>query len=77
MAMSIIRLAIGTIPVTLLAIAFFGFDLWAPPGTPAPVANQITKALEQAIKDADYIKASKALVYDPVFTPPADGFGGT
>jgi ABC-2 type transport system permease protein len=29
MAMSIIRLAIGTIPVTLLAIAFFGFNLWA------------------------------------------------
>jgi ABC-2 type transport system permease protein len=29
MIMSIIRLAIGTIPVTLLAIAFFGFNLWA------------------------------------------------
>ena len=29
MTMSIIRLAIGTIPVTLAAIAFFGFNLWA------------------------------------------------
>jgi ABC-2 type transport system permease protein len=29
MTMSIIRLAIGTIPVTLLAIVFFGFNLWA------------------------------------------------
>jgi ABC-2 type transport system permease protein len=29
MIMSVIRLAIGTIPVTLLAIAFFGFNLWA------------------------------------------------
>ncbi|MBM3527984.1 MAG: ABC transporter permease [Alphaproteobacteria bacterium] len=29
MIMSIVRLAIGTIPVTLLAIAFFGFNLWA------------------------------------------------
>jgi ABC-2 type transport system permease protein len=29
MTMSIIRLAIGTIPVTLVAIAFFGFNLWA------------------------------------------------
>jgi ABC-2 type transport system permease protein len=29
MTMSVIRLAIGTIPVTLLAIAFFGFNLWA------------------------------------------------
>ncbi|MDI3469354.1 MAG: Efflux ABC transporter, permease protein [Pseudolabrys sp.] len=28
MTMSIIRLAIGMIPVTLLAIAFFGFNLW-------------------------------------------------
>jgi ABC-2 type transport system permease protein len=29
MTMSVIRLAIGTIPVTLLAIVFFGFNLWA------------------------------------------------
>jgi ABC-2 type transport system permease protein len=28
MVMSVIRLAIGTIPVTLLAIVFFGFNLW-------------------------------------------------
>jgi ABC-2 type transport system permease protein len=28
MLMSIIRLAIGMVPVTLLAIAFFGFNLW-------------------------------------------------
>jgi len=29
MIMSILRLAIGMVPVTLLAIAFFGFNLWA------------------------------------------------
>lgn len=29
MVMSLIRLAIGMIPVTLLAIAFFGFNLWS------------------------------------------------
>ena len=52
-------------------IPVFGFDLWAPPGTPPAIASQITRALEQAIKDPDYIKASRALVYDPVFTPPA------
>jgi tripartite-type tricarboxylate transporter receptor subunit TctC len=52
-------------------VPVFGFDLWAPPGTPPAIANQITKALEQAIKDPDYIKASKVLVYDPVFTSPA------
>src|SRR5471030_1058806 len=28
MVMSIIRLAIGMVPVSLLAIAFFGFNLW-------------------------------------------------
>src|SRR5215471_1870141 len=28
MAMSIIRLAVGMVPVSLLAIAFFGFNLW-------------------------------------------------
>jgi ABC-2 type transport system permease protein len=29
MIMSIVRLAIGMVPVTLLAIAFFGFNLWS------------------------------------------------
>jgi ABC-2 type transport system permease protein len=29
MIMSIVRLAIGMVPVSLLAIAFFGFNLWA------------------------------------------------
>jgi len=29
MTMSVIRLAIGMIPVSILAIAFFGFNLWA------------------------------------------------
>ena len=29
MIMSMVRLSIGMIPVTLLAIAFFGFNLWA------------------------------------------------
>src|SRR3954466_16016083 len=29
MIMSVIRLSIGMIPVSLLAIAFFGFNLWA------------------------------------------------
>jgi ABC-2 type transport system permease protein len=29
MVMSLVRLAIGMVPVTLLAIAFFGFNLWS------------------------------------------------
>jgi tripartite-type tricarboxylate transporter receptor subunit TctC len=52
-------------------IPVFGFDLWAPQGTPPSIANQISRALEQAVKDPDYIKASQALVYAPVFTGPA------
>jgi ABC-2 type transport system permease protein len=28
MAMSLVRLAVGLVPVTLMAIAFFGFNLW-------------------------------------------------
>ena len=52
-------------------IPVFGFDLWAPGGTPPAIANQITKALEQAVKDPGYMEASRRLVYDPVFTGPA------
>ncbi len=52
-------------------VPVFGFDLWAPPGTPPAIAEKLTNALEQAIKDPEYIKASKVLVYDPVFTPPS------
>ena len=29
MVMSLIRLAVGIVPVTLMAIVFFGFNLWA------------------------------------------------
>ena len=29
MVMSLVRLAIGMVPVSLMAIAFFGFNLWA------------------------------------------------
>jgi hypothetical protein len=29
MVMSLIRLAVGVVPVTLMAISFFGFNLWA------------------------------------------------
>ena len=40
-------------------IPVFGFDLWAPGATPRAIANQITKALEQAVKDPDYIESSR------------------
>ena len=52
-------------------VPVFGFDLWAPGGLPPAIANQITAALELAVKDPGYMEASRRLVYDPVFTGPA------
>ena len=54
----------------MFEVPVFGFDVWAPAGLPQPIAARITKAIEESVKDPDYIKASRALVYDPVFTGP-------
>jgi tripartite-type tricarboxylate transporter receptor subunit TctC len=51
-------------------IPVFGFDYWGPPGMPAALANQISKAIEQAIKDPEFIDIAKKLMYQPVFTGP-------
>ena len=48
----------------------FGFDYWGPANMPAAVANQISKAIEQAIKDPEFVEMAKRLVYQPVFTGP-------
>jgi tripartite-type tricarboxylate transporter receptor subunit TctC len=48
----------------------FGFDYWGPPNMPAAVANQISRAIEQAIKDPEFTEVAKRLVYQPVFTGP-------
>jgi tripartite-type tricarboxylate transporter receptor subunit TctC len=57
-----------------LGIAFdvppFGFDFWGPPNMPAALAQRITSAIEQAVKDPSFVEASKVLVYKPVFTGP-------
>ena len=57
-----------------LGIAFdvppFGFDFWGPANMPPALAERITKAIEQAVKDPAFIEASKVLVYKPVFTGP-------
>ena len=54
----------------MFEVPVFGFDVWAPAGLPQPVTARITRAIEESVKDPDYIKASRALVYDPVFTGP-------
>ena len=57
-----------------LGIAFdvptFGFDFWAPANLPAALAEQLSKAIEQAIKDPEFIEVAKALTYQPVFLGP-------
>ena len=51
-------------------IPVFGFDYWGPPGMSPALANQITKAIEQAVKDPEYIDIAKKLMYQPKFTGP-------
>jgi tripartite-type tricarboxylate transporter receptor subunit TctC len=57
-----------------LGIAFdvppFGFDFWGPANMPSALAQRITSAIEQAVKDPAFVEASKVLVYKPVFTGP-------
>jgi tripartite-type tricarboxylate transporter receptor subunit TctC len=57
-----------------LGIAFdvppFGFDFWGPANMPPALAQRITSAIEQAVKDPAFVEASKVLVYKPVFTGP-------
>ncbi len=48
----------------------FGFDFWGPANMSPALSQRITKAIEQAVQDPGFIKASKVLVYKPVFTGP-------
>ena len=48
----------------------FGFDFWAPANLPPAIASQVTKAVEQAIKDPEFVEVARRLVYQPVFTGP-------
>ena len=48
----------------------FGFDFWGPANMPPAVASQITRAIEQAIKDPEFVEVARRLVYQPVFTGP-------
>ncbi len=57
-----------------LGIAFdvpmFGFDFWAPANLPAALADRLSRAIEQAIKDPEFIEFAKSLTYQPVFAGP-------
>jgi tripartite-type tricarboxylate transporter receptor subunit TctC len=51
-------------------VPVFGFDFWGPANMPAGLANQISKAIEQALKDPEFIEMAKRLTYQPVFVGP-------
>ncbi len=51
-------------------IPVFGFDYWGPPNMPPALASQITRAIEQAIRDPEFTEVAKRLVYHPLFTAP-------
>lgn len=55
----------------LFDIPSFGFDLWGPAGMSPALVQQISSALEQAVKDPSYVETSRKFVYDPVYTGPA------
>ena len=55
----------------LFDIPTFGFDLWGPAGMSPALAQQISAALEQAVKDPLYMETSRKFVYDPVYVSPA------
>ena len=43
------------------------YDYWGPPNLPSNLVNQISKAVEKAVKDPDYLEFCKRMVYQPVF----------
>ncbi len=51
-------------------IPVFGFDYWGPASMPPAIASQITRAIEQAVKDPEFVDVARRLVYQPVFTGP-------
>jgi tripartite-type tricarboxylate transporter receptor subunit TctC len=43
------------------------YDYWGPPNLPAALVTQISRAVEKAVKDPDYLEFCKRIVYQPVF----------
>lgn len=44
-----------------------GMDFWGPPNFPESLSNQISKAIEKAVKDPGYIDFCRRVGYQPVF----------
>jgi tripartite-type tricarboxylate transporter receptor subunit TctC len=43
------------------------YDYWGPPNLPANLVTQISKAVEKAVKDPEYLEFCRRIVYQPVF----------
>jgi tripartite-type tricarboxylate transporter receptor subunit TctC len=44
-----------------------GFDFWGPPNLPESLSNQISRAVEKAVKDPGYLDYCRRTLYQPVF----------
>ena len=53
-------------------IPAFGFDVWGPAQLPPAVANKLMEAIQVAVKDPAFGAVAKRLLYQPVYTPPAE-----
>ncbi len=43
------------------------YDFWGPPNLPESLVNQISKAVEKAVKDPSYLDFCRRILYQPVF----------
>ncbi len=48
-------------------IPTLSYDYWGPPNLPPNLVNTISKAVEKAMKDPEYLEFCKRIVYQPVF----------
>ncbi len=51
-------------------VPVFGFDFWGPPNMSPELAAKISKAIEVALKDPEYIEVARRLTYQPNFVGP-------
>jgi tripartite-type tricarboxylate transporter receptor subunit TctC len=43
------------------------YDFWGPPNLPKSLLNQISKAVEKAVKDPGYLDFCRRILYQPIF----------
>jgi tripartite-type tricarboxylate transporter receptor subunit TctC len=48
-------------------IPTLSYDFWGPPNLPARIVDLLTKAIEKAVKDPEYLQYCQRIAYQPVF----------